>query len=440
MSRDRGARILLAEDSNLAARIAEAALVEAGYEVLRACDGEQCMTMVRAESPDVLVLDLMMPKIHGLDVLGALKTDPQTADIGVIICSAKDFKTEMDQARDLGAIAFLPKPLDRQQLIEEIEAFLAQRQPRPAATAAIDATELYEPRIPASTLALRLWGTRGSIPTSGPDYARHGGNTTCMEAVHGDEYVLLDAGSGIRGAGERLLAGGPRRVHLFITHTHWDHIQGFPFFKPAYVPGFEIVIHAAHNVEWDMEGIFRGQLDRAYFPVQMEDMQAELTFVDLPDEAVQIGDMKITWEYALHPGSAVGYRIDVGERGVVFIPDNECLKGYLGDPAATERDDEHLSSHGEQLQLMEGAELLIHEAQYTQAEYAKKIGWGHSSVGNACALVRQSDVKRWIVTHHDPDHDDAMLQDKLNITRQILRDLDSAVAVDHAYDGMVEFL
>ena len=422
-----------------------ATLEGAGYEVLRAADGEQCLALARAEVPDVLVLDLMMPKLHGLDVLEQLRADAATAAMGVIVCSAKDYKTEIEQVRDLGAIDFLPKPVPRRQLIEVIGRFLAERDGVAPAARTDEVARgaqrtAYRPRIRPATVAVRLWGTRGSTPVSGPCYVRHGGNTTCMELTHGDEVVLFDAGSGIRDASARLMAGGPRRMHLFISHTHWDHIQGFPFFVPAYVPGFEIVIHAPHNIDKDVESIFRGQLDRAYFPVQMEDMQAEFRFEDLGDEPIRIGDIEVTWAYAMHPGAAVGYRIDVEGRSVVFFPDNEFMKGFMGDPVTLRADDEQVVEHRDQLRLMRDADLLIHEAQYTHEEYAAKIGWGHTSVGNACALVRFAGAKHWVITHHDPDHSDDVLQDKLSLTRQILGDLDCSIDVHHAFDGMVEYL
>jgi len=229
-------------------------------------------------------------------------------------------------------------------------------------------------------------------------------------------------------------------VHLFITHTHWDHIQGFPFFSPAYIPGYEIDIHAPHNVDKDVESIFGGQLDRAYFPVQMEDMQAQLRFADLVEGSLQIGDVTITWAHAVHPGAAVGYKIQVGDRRLAFFPDNEFLKGYLGDPADLAPNDERLAVHREQLAFLADVDVLIHEAQYTNPEYGSKVGWGHSSVGNACALVGLIQPEHWIVPHHDPDHTDDDLQHKLSLTRQILRDLGSSAQVSHGHDGMIEYL
>lgn len=435
--------ILLSEDSDVMAMMMTATLRQAGFEVDRAVDGEDCLAKARSRIPDVLVLDLMMPKLNGMQVLEQLRQDPQTAGIPVIICSAKDYKTETEQAGELGAVDFLPKPVARPKLVEAVRKALGPAAPdsADADVAAESPAPIYDPQIRSATATtIRLWGTRGSIPVSGPDYVRHGGNTTCMEIVHGDTHILFDAGSGIRDAGRALVAAGPRPLHLFITHTHWDHIQGFPFLGPAYVPGFEIDVHAPHNVDKDVESIFVGQLDRAYFPVQMEDMQATLRFGDLGEGPLQIGDVTVSWTYAVHPGAAVGYKIEVGGRRVAFFPDNEVLKGYLGDPADLVEGDERLAVHRQQLAFLADVDILIHEAQYTNAQYASKIGWGHSSVGNACALARLVQPERWIIPHHDPDHTDVELQHKLSLTRQVMRDLGSTTQVNHAYDGMIEYL
>ncbi len=300
-------------------------------------------------------------------------------------------------------------------------------------------SELYEPEIDATHGMYRLWGTRGSIPVSGPQYVRHGGNTSCMEFAHGGERIIFDAGSGLREVGLSLLKAPPRRIHLFITHTHWDHIQGFPFFAPAYIAGYEISVYAAPNVEQDLESIFRGQLDRAYFPVQMEDMQAHLEFNYIKDEPVRIGDVEISWETTFHPGATVGYKMTVGDRQLVYMPDNEFLKGYMGEPLR-ELTGENEATYGQLVDFCTGVDVLLHEAQYTQEEYPIKVGWGHTSVANACTLAKVCGAKRWMVIHHDPSHGDEFLQNKLNLTRQILRGMGCSAEVQHGCDGLVGYL
>ncbi|HSW31311.1 MAG TPA: response regulator [Longimicrobiales bacterium] len=434
-------RVLVAEDTEVVSHLMLRLLEEAGYEVALASDGEEALAQVAAFRPDLLLLDLMMPKLHGIEVLRRLRAGEEAHRLGVIVCTAKSFKTEHMAASELGAYAFLPKPHSNQQLLDVVAAYFAGL-PAPAdmAVASSPTGEAYSPDMETGRGRLAFWGTRGSIPTPGAAFMRHGGNTSCMQIEHGGEILVFDAGSGIRELGLELLQGPPRRVHLFITHTHWDHIQGFPFFTPAFLPGWEVVVYGAEGFGKSLEAVFRGQLDQDYFPVQMEDMNASIEFRHLTHEPVRVGDVTVTWEYAQHPGATVGYKIDVAGTVLSWFPDDEFLFGYLGAPEDLTLDDPRLAPYHRAVDFLSGVDILVHEAQYTASEYPAKVGWGHSSVSNAALLAKLAGVKRWIVTHHDPMHDDRFLEQKLNLTRQQLARLGHAIPVCHAYDGMVEFL
>ena len=271
-------RVLIGEDVRLIAFRMTKALEEAGYEVASAVDGEECLRKARANPPDLLVLDIMMPKLHGIEVHKALRADPATEKIGVIVCTAKDFKTERVECAMLGVHEYLIKPFEPPTLIEKVEAFFQQRGSvsavTPAPTAPKPAPEVFVPEFDVWGNRYALWGCRGSTPTPGARFLRAGGNTSCFAVTWGDEKYIFDAGSGIRELGAEIMAGKRRKIHLFVTHTHWDHIQGFPFFTPAYVPGFDITIWGAELFGKDLKSVFRGQLDRDYFPVQMEDMNS----------------------------------------------------------------------------------------------------------------------------------------------------------------------
>jgi len=438
------ARILVAEDDRTTSFLIASMLANEHYETICAKDGEECLEMVHSMRPQLLILDLMMPKVHGLDVLKQLRGDERTRNMGVIICSAKDYKTENEQARELGTYEFLSKPFSKDELLDMVQRFFERDSADGEASVSTAlptaaAADTFRPQVKKENGTYVLWGTRGSIPVSGPQYVRHGGNTSCLEFCHGNERILFDAGSGMREVGLSLAADPPCKLHLFITHTHWDHIQGFPFFAPAYISGYDIAVYAPPNIDQDLESIFRGQLDRAYFPVQMEDMQARFEFNYLNEEPVQIGDMTINWEYAFHTGSTVGYKVEVGGRRLVYMPDNEFLKGYLGPPLSG-LDREVETIHRRLIDFCSDVDVLLHEAQYTHDEYSEKIGWGHTSIANACTLVKLSGVHKWIIIHHDPAHADDFLEDKLNLTRQVLRDLDCDVEVFHGYDRQVGYL
>lgn len=434
-------RILIAEDSNVIALVMSHALETAGYEVIVTHDGEECLARAFDSSPSLIVLDIMMPKMHGIDVLRAVRADPRTHAIPVMMCSAKDYKTERDEAAKLGATDYLIKPRDPAVLVQKVGEILRQVQKVATPSAAAPAaSEAYQPKLNSNLPRFTLWGTRGSTPTLGGRFQRHGGNTSCMSIVNGDDLIIFDAGSGIRDLGLEIMRGSHRKIHLFITHTHWDHIQGYPFFAPAYVPGFDITIYGSSGFGKDLESIFRGQLDRDYFPVQLEDMLSTMSFRHITKDPVFIGDAKITWDFAHHPLATVGYKIEIGCRTLVWMPDNEFLQGYLGAPHPLTFDHPEVIAFSQVIDFLTGTDTLIHEAQYTPDEYPKKVGWGHSSVANACVLMKLAKIKHWVVTHHDPLHDDAFLEAKLQLTRQILDEIGHTMQVENGHDGMTQFL
>lgn len=435
-------RILIAEDVRAISLRISHALESLGYQVDVARDGEECLARVSFFKPDLLVLDLMMPKLHGVDVLKELRAEESTRNLPVIICTAKDFSTELKHVRDLDVLDVIIKPFDPETLVRKVQEFFTGSCDYPAAATATPppAPPHYSPVLDMTRPHIRLWGTRGSIPVSGPRYAQHGGNTSCMEYAFGDTRIMFDAGSGLREAGLSFLPGGPRKIHLFITHTHWDHIQGFPFFTPIYIPGYEITIYGERGFGKNFETLLSGQLDRDYFPIQREDLRAKINFVFLDDEPVQIGDVKVTREFTHHPGATVCFKIEHNGKRIAYVPDNEFLQGYVGDPRDIHRGSEMVMPHEPLIRFLDDVDVLLHEAQYPPDEYPRRIGWGHSNLASACALVKMTRVRKWILLHHDPGHDDVYLHQKLLLTWQILRELDHYVPVAHSYDGMIEFL
>ena len=236
MNHPQTGRILIGEDVGVIALIMTQALEKAGYQVEVATDGEACLGRALETAPDLLILDIMMPKLHGIDVIKALRADPRTRDIRVMVCSAKDFKTERGAATRLGALEFLIKPVTPSLLVEKVDFFFSRRRSVPAppiAPVSRSSQEIYQSKLDSSRTHFTLWGTRGSTPTVGGRFQRYGGNTSCMSLIAGDDVFIFDAGSGIRDLGLQLMASRSRNVHLFITHPHWDHIQGFPFFTPG---------------------------------------------------------------------------------------------------------------------------------------------------------------------------------------------------------------
>lgn len=437
-------RVLIAEDVESLAELMKILISGQGYDVEIAPDGEICLEMIENFKPDLLILDVMMPKIHGLDILKRLKSDPKKWRMGVIVCTAKDYKTDRDHIIELGAAYIVNKPFAKEDLIQNVQNYfsmvetheIVEQTPQ---TKRKDAGQ-YKPEIDSNLHGIKLWGTRGSTPVSNPNFMKHGGNTSCLSIETGDEIIIIDAGTGIRELSPYVLSSGIRKLHIFIGHTHWDHIQGFPFFIPAYVPGFEIVIYGASGFGKDLEAIFKGQLDKDYFPVQLEDMHSNMRFVTLSDSPVRIGDVDVFWDLVNHPGATVGFKFGTGGKTVGYVTDNELFEGYTGAPHGISIDSEFVVPYRKTIDFLSGVDILIHEAQYTNDEYPAKTGWGHSSVSNACILAKLSQAKKWIITHHDPMYDDVFLQKKLVLTRQILKEIECEIEVANAFDGMIEYV
>lgn len=435
-------KILLAEDVRAISLRMSHALEQHGYTVRVAEDGEECVEQIESFKPDLLVLDLIMPRMNGLEVLRQVRSQQATQHLPVIVTTAKDYSTELKHLQQTGPVDVLIKPFDPELLLEKLRQYfhesgtatgITHREHRSATG------EQYAPVLDTKRPHVKFWGTRGSIPVCGARYAQHGGNTTCFEYNTGKERIMFDAGSGLREAGQSFLAGGPCHIHLFITHTHWDHIQGFPFFVPIYVPGFEITVYGERGFGKNIESLLCGQMDRDYFPIQREDLHAKIKFVFLDDAPVKIGDVTVTREFTQHPGATVGFKVEHHGWNVAFIPDNEFLQGYTGPPAPLTREHDLVVPYEPMIKFLDGVDLLIHEAQYLPTDYPRRIGWGHSNLPTACALAKMVGAKKWIVVHHDPDHDDPALHSKLNLTRQILKEIDCSIEVAHAYDGMAEY-
>lgn len=256
-------------------------------------------------------------------------------------------------------------------------------------------------------LFVRFWGTRGSIPTPGPRTRRYGGNTSCVEVRVDDTLLVFDAGTGMRELGVHLLRTRPKdlTVHLFLSHPHWDHIQGFPFFGPAYVDSTTLYVYGPKGDDKNYQ-LLSGQMSNAYFPVRFSDLGANIVSRSFAGTSVKAGDVKVSCFGQKHPGGSVGFRVEHGEKSVVFATDSE-LDQVLVDPGAAKKAPEALRElPNELVEAISGADLLIADAQYTDQEYATKVGWGHPRATTVVDLAVQAQVRQLALTHHDPMHSD----------------------------------
>jgi len=301
-------------------------------------------------------------------------------------------------------------------------------------------------------MRIKFWGVRGSIPCPGQDTVRYGGNTACIELRFPDSgrVIIIDAGSGLRELGNFMMAHnlpkGPIRTEIYLSHTHWDHIMGFPFFTPVFVPGTRLRVFGPVTYEEDsLDKIVGGQLTYRYFPVRQVELAAAITYHHLKEGRFDLGDgITLVTKYLNHPILCLGYRFEWQGRVFCTAFDTEPFQNLFCTNPADPSYDAAMAAEGELVareqnqaveQFFANADLLVHDTQYTQAEYeAGKVGWGHSSLEYAAAAASRANVKAMALFHHDPMRTDAQL-DALATTFARPR-ADGAPATFFAREGM----
>ena len=284
-------------------------------------------------------------------------------------------------------------------------------------------------------MRVQFWGTRGSIATPVPSMARYGGNTSCIEVRSaGGTLVIVDCGTGGHSLGQNLIAAGAKglRGHILISHTHWDHIQGIPFFAPLFVPGNEWDIYGPKGLGQSLRETLAGQMQYTYFPVTLDQCGAKIRYHDLVEGTFDIDDIKVSTHYLNHPALTLGYRLEADGVTVVYCCDHEPHSRMLATG--------HGDITGQDLRyakFFNRADLLIHDAQYTAEEYPAKVGWGHSTVEYVMKLGQYAEVKRVALTHHDPLRDDDAIDRLLASIRARLGENTSSLDVFAAVEGQV---
>ena len=279
---------------------------------------------------------------------------------------------------------------------------------------------------------VRFWGTRGSIASPGEHTTRYGGNTSCVEVRAPDGTILvLDCGTGARELGLHLMRTlpSPMRLHLLIGHTHWDHIQGFPFFVPAFLPGCELNVYAPLGFQQSLEEAMAGQMEYSYFPVKLRDLRSRIHFTELEEGFFRVGDVLVETQYLNHTAPTIAYRLSTAGATVAYVTDHEPFwqagDGTLPHPG----DQRHVA-------FMRDADLVIHDAQYTHEEYVSRIGWGHSTIEYATDVALAAGVRRLALFHHDPGHDDAVMDGLEAATRARVKVYGGGLDVFAAREGL----
>jgi CheY-like chemotaxis protein/glyoxylase-like metal-dependent hydrolase (beta-lactamase superfamily II) len=287
-------------------------------------------------------------------------------------------------------------------------------------------------------MQVQFWGTRGSLAKPGPTSLRYGGNTACVEARAADGTLLiLDCGTGAHGLGLALLATAPRplRGHILISHTHWDHIQGLPFFLPLFEKGNEWDIYAPKGLDQHLEQTLAGQMQYRYFPVGLEQLGATIRYHDLVEGSFEVGAVHITTQFLNHPALCLGYRLEADGVSLVYATDHEPnaplqADAEPGSPLMHKEDRRHAA-------FLKQADLLIHDAQYTATEYPQKVGWGHSTVEYVVDVALAAEVKHLALFHHDPLRDDAAVDGLVQSCRERVAAVNGKLEVFAASEGLM---
>ncbi|WP_416896598.1 MAG: response regulator [Minwuia sp.] len=384
-------RFIIIDDDRLTAGHAKAVLQKAGHKVDVHNSSIQGLEAIRSERPDAVLTDVMMPDMDGMELTQKLREDPSFDEMKIFVFSGKAFEYDRARAMELGADAYILKPIKAESFLSTVDRILGDR------------------------VEVKFWGVRGTLPKPGPNTLRYGGNTSCVTlSFPRGQFFIFDAGSGIREVGSNLLASGKTRTEgkIFISHPHWDHINALPFFAPLFIPGNDYEVLGPMHGSLGIEKLVSEQMSGAYFPITVREFGARVTYRDLREGTYDVGGLQVKTMLLSHPGYCLGYRVDYGGRSVCYITDNEM---FLPDS------DYHSPGYMDQLaDFVRGTEMLITDTTYTDEEYRSKVGWGHSCLSQVVELACRGEVKGLYLFHHDPDQDDDAIDAKHAIARMMI--------------------
>ncbi len=372
MSEEKKYHFFIIDDDDKTIELYARLLKAEGHEVSSSTSGKEALKKIFEVQPDCVLCDLTMPDLDGIDLLNCLRLKPDIKQPKFIIVTGKIFDFDRRRAFQHGVDGYITKPIRSETFIKDI-------------------IEILDTHI-----VVGFYGVRGTLPVPGPKTLRYGGNTNCVTLrIAHKHFLIFDAGTGIKVLSDALVSESnfPIKAKLFITHPHYDHINGIPFFVPLYMKGNHFDIYGTRHGDLSIEALLNNQMENVYFPVTMKEFIADKSFHDLSEESIEVDGLRIQTILLNHPGRCIGYRIDYQNKSFCYVTDNEL---YLeNSPYYSQHEADRI------IHFIKDADFVLMDATYSDEEYVKKVGWGHSCVSRVVDIADKANVKLLGLYHHD---------------------------------------
>lgn len=398
--------IFIIDDDEVVLELYSRLLKKAGYDVSCFTSAQNVLSKIVELQPDCVLCDLLLPGVDGLELFQEIRQNEDIRQPVFIVITGKQFEYDKRRSLEQGIDGYFTKPVNAASFVDEISEIIHSR------------------------VIVEFWGCRGTLPVPGSKSVRYGGNTNCVSLrLANKHFFIFDAGTGIRELSNHLLLENkfPLSAKIFISHPHYDHINGLPFFSPLYMQGNKFEILGSNHNGYTLEQAISGQMDSIYFPVTMKEFSANTSFRTLSEETFTIDDIKVTTILLNHPGRCLGYRIEFKGKSFCYVTDHEL---YLED-----------SSHYNQFEVdrlinfIKETNLLIIDTTYHDEEYKKKVGWGHSCVSRVIDVANKAKVQLLCLHHHDPGQTDEDIDLKLKKALALLKARQSKTRCIIAHEG-----